>query len=213
MKKILLLGGSAQQLVAIKAAKELGYYTIVCDYLPDNPGQYEADKFYATSTTDIEAVYEIAKEEQINGILAYASDPAALPAAIVAEKLGLPTNPAKSVEILGLKYPWRKKRTLYNCQRIENYADTYDAHYRAKLWRIIEICNKRGRNVQYKVKQATDDNIEIEYSVVVSLSPILFTYQCLRKAAVNQRLRHSNENGQQQYFLHTCHLIILSSIR
>ena len=56
MKKILLLGGSAQQLVAIKAAKELGYYTIVCDYLPDNPGQYEADKFYATSTTDIEAV-------------------------------------------------------------------------------------------------------------------------------------------------------------
>ena len=90
----------------------------------------------------------------------------------------------------------RKKRTLYNCQRIENYADTYDAHYRAKLWRIIEICNKRGRNVQYKVKQATDDNIEIEYSVVVSLSPILFTYQCLRKAAVNQRLRHSNENGQ-----------------
>ena len=61
MKKILLLGGSAQQLVAIKAAKELGYYTIVCDYLPNNTGQYEADKFYATSTTDIEAVYEIAK--------------------------------------------------------------------------------------------------------------------------------------------------------
>lgn len=108
MKKILLLGGSAQQLVAIRAAKELGYYTIVCDYLPDNPGQYEADKFYGTSTTDVEAVYEIAKVEQVSGILAYASDPAALPAAIVAERLGLPTNPAKSVEILGLKYPWRK---------------------------------------------------------------------------------------------------------
>ena len=43
MKKILLLGGSAQQLVAIRAAKELGYYTVVMDYLPDNPGQYEAD--------------------------------------------------------------------------------------------------------------------------------------------------------------------------
>ncbi len=108
MKKILLLGGSAQQLVAIRAAKELGYYTIVCDYLPDNPGQYEADKFYGVSTTDVEAVFEIAKKEQVDGILAYASDPAALPAAIVAERLGLPTNPVKSVEILGLKYPWRK---------------------------------------------------------------------------------------------------------
>lgn len=108
MKKILLLGGSAQQLVAIRAAKQLGYYTVVCDYLPDNPGQYIADKFYGISTTDVEAVYEVAKTEKVDGILAYASDPAALPAAIVAERLGLPTNPAKSVEILGLKYPWRQ---------------------------------------------------------------------------------------------------------
>ena len=35
-KKILLLGGSAQQVIAIKTAKELGYYTVLCDYLPDN---------------------------------------------------------------------------------------------------------------------------------------------------------------------------------
>lgn len=107
-KKILLLGGSAQQVVAIKTAKALGYYTVLCDYLPDNPGQYVADKYYNASTTDVEAVYRIAQEEQVSGILAYASDPAALPGAIVAERLGLPTNPVKSVEILGLKYPWRQ---------------------------------------------------------------------------------------------------------
>ena len=124
MKKILLLGGSAQQLVAIKAAKELGYYTIVCDYLPDNPGQYESDKFYGTSTTDVEAVYKIAKAEKVSGILAYASDPAALPAAIVAERLGLPTNPSKSVEILGLKYPWRKflHDNGFTCPRFYSFS-------------------------------------------------------------------------------------------
>lgn len=49
MKKILLLGGSAQQIVAIKKAKEKGLYTILCDYLIDNPGQYVADKFYLIS--------------------------------------------------------------------------------------------------------------------------------------------------------------------
>lgn len=107
-KKILLLGGSAQQVIAIKTAKELGYYTVLCDYLSDNPGQYVADKYYNASTTDVEAVYQIARDEQVDGILAYASDPAALPAAIVAERLGLPTNPAKSVEVLGLKFPWRQ---------------------------------------------------------------------------------------------------------
>ena len=44
MKKILLLGGSAQQIIAIEAAKRLGYYTVLCDYLTDNPGRYLADK-------------------------------------------------------------------------------------------------------------------------------------------------------------------------
>lgn len=106
-KKILLLGGSAQQVVAIKTAKALGYYTVLIDYLPDNPGQYVADKYYGESTTDIEAVYRIAKEEEVSGILAYASDPAALPAAIVAERLRLPTNPSESVSILGVKHKFR----------------------------------------------------------------------------------------------------------
>lgn len=100
MKKILLLGGSAQQIVAIKTAKKLGYYTVLCDYLSDNPGQYEADKFYLISTTDKEAVLKIALDECVDGILAYASDPAAPTAAYVAEKMELPTNPYESVMTL-----------------------------------------------------------------------------------------------------------------
>ncbi len=108
MNKILLLGGSAQQVIAIKAAKHLGYYTILCDYLPDNPGQYEADQFYLISTTDKDAVLEIAHKEKIEGVLAYASDPAAPTAAYVAEKLELPGNPLKSVEILCNKDRFRK---------------------------------------------------------------------------------------------------------
>lgn len=103
-----MLGGSAQQVIAIKTAKQLGYYTVLCDYLPDNPGQYEADKFYAVSTTDADAVYWVAREEKVDGILAYASDPAALPAAMVAEKLGLPTNPSESVAVLGVKHKFRQ---------------------------------------------------------------------------------------------------------
>lgn len=93
MKKLMLLGGSAQQIVAIQKAKELGYYTVLCDFLPDNPGQFEADKFYLVSTTDKESVLEVAKSEGIDGIVAYSSDPAAPTAAYVAEKLGLPGVP------------------------------------------------------------------------------------------------------------------------
>lgn len=106
-KAILLLGGSAQQVPAIEAAKKMGYRTVLIDYLPDNPGQYVADRWYQESTTDIDAVYRIASSEGVSGILPYASDPAALPAAIVCERLGLPTNPARSVEILGVKHKFR----------------------------------------------------------------------------------------------------------
>ena len=100
MKKILLLGGSAQQVVAIETAKRLGYYTVLCDFLTDNPGQYVADKFYLVSTTDKDAVLEVAQKEKVNGVLAYASDPAAPTAAYVGEKLKLPTNPYYAVDIL-----------------------------------------------------------------------------------------------------------------
>lgn len=89
-RKILLLGGSAAQLIAIEKAKELGYYTVLCDYLPDNPGQYIADSFHLVSTTDKEAVLEVSKQEQIDGIVAYSSDPAAPTAAYVANAMNLP---------------------------------------------------------------------------------------------------------------------------
>ena len=99
MKKILLLGGSAQQVVAITTAKRLGLHTVLCDYLPDNPGQGYADVFYPVSTTDKEAILQIARKEMVQGVLAYASDPAAPTAAYVAEQMGLSGSPYKSVLI------------------------------------------------------------------------------------------------------------------
>ncbi len=85
LKKILLLGGSTQQIPAIEYANKMGYYTLLCDYLPDNPGKKYADKFYCVSTTDKDAVLKVAEKEKIDGIVAYASDPAAPTAAYVAE--------------------------------------------------------------------------------------------------------------------------------
>lgn len=107
MKTLLLLGGSEQQIVAIEEAKNRGYKTVLCDYLLDNPGQRHADAFYPVSTTDKNAVLDIAVREHVDGVLAYASDPAAPTAAYVAECLGLPGNPLESVEVLCNKDKYR----------------------------------------------------------------------------------------------------------
>ena len=102
-KKIMFLGASAQQMPPILYAVEQGYYVITCDYIPENPGHELAHEWYNVSTTDKEAILALAQKLKIDGIVAYASDPAAPTQAYVAEKMGLPGNPYKSVLILARK--------------------------------------------------------------------------------------------------------------
>ncbi|BAX78901.1 ATP-grasp domain-containing protein [Labilibaculum antarcticum] len=106
-KRILLLGGSYFQVPSVLAAKEMGYHVITCDYVPENPGHQYADEYYNISTTNKELVLELAEKLKIDGIVAYASDPAAPTAAYVAEKLKLPGNPYQSVKILAEKDLYR----------------------------------------------------------------------------------------------------------
>lgn len=173
MKKLLLLGGSMQQVVAIEKAKELGYYTVLCDFLPDNPGQYASDKFYLVSTTDKEAVLEAAKKENIDGVVAYASDPAAPTAAYVAEKLALPGNPYESVEILCNKDKFRKflKENGFCTPKAKGYADILEAQedVESDLYTLpvivkpVDSSGSKGVRVAYK-KNELASAIEFAFS-------------------------------------------------
>ena len=113
-KRVLFLGGSKFQIPPIKYAKEQGHYVITCDYLPDNPGHVYGDEYHNVSTTDKEAVLKLATELKVDGIVAYASDPAAPTQAYVANKLGLPSNPYESVKILARKDYFRDFLTKHN---------------------------------------------------------------------------------------------------
>ena len=119
-----------QQIPAIQCAKELGYYVITCDYLPENPGHKLADEYYNVSTTDQESVAELAEKLKIDGIVAYASDPAAPTAAYVAEKMGLPGNPYESVRLLTRKDLFRKflRENDFLSPLAKGYGD-YDSAY------------------------------------------------------------------------------------
>lgn len=124
MKKILMLGGSLYQIYAIKEAIRLGYYVITCDYLPDNPGHKYAHEYHNVSTTDKDAVLRLAQELKVDGVVAYASDPAAPTAAYVCEKLGLFTSPYESVEILSKKDLFRSYLAEhgFNVPRAKGYT-------------------------------------------------------------------------------------------
>lgn len=129
MKRLLMLGGSMQQIPIIKMAKEMGHYVITCDYTPENPGHLLADEYYNVSTTDLNGVLRLARKLNIDGIIAYASDPAAPTAAYVAEKLGLPGNPYNSVKLCTEKDLFRAflKENGFNCPKAKGYTNYEDA--------------------------------------------------------------------------------------
>jgi biotin carboxylase len=108
MKKALLLGGSFFQVPSVQRARELGYYVITCDNVPTNPGHAFAHEYHNVSTTDKEGVLELARRLKVDGVVCYASDPAAPTAAYVCERMGFPTHPYDSVEILCNKDRFRK---------------------------------------------------------------------------------------------------------
>lgn len=164
MKRILLLGGSTQQIPAIEYANNQGYDTILCDYLPDNPGKEYAKKFYCVSTTNKEAILEVARNENVDGVVAYASDPAAPTAAYVAEKLGLPTNPYKSVEILSYKDKFRAflRNNGFNCPKSKTYQSLEDLqkdilHFKFPVMvKPIDSSGSKGVNKVDKVEDIED---------------------------------------------------------
>lgn len=130
MKKILLLGGSRYLIPVIKACHHLGYYTITCDYLPDNIAHKYSDEYYNISILEKEKVLELAVEKKVDGVMSFACDPGVVTAAFVAEKMGLPFQCSyESTKILQDKGAFRKFLwdNGFNCPHARSYECKKDA--------------------------------------------------------------------------------------
>lgn len=126
MKKLMLLGGSRYLLPVIDAAHKLEVYVITCDYLPDNIAHQYSDKYINVSVLDKEKVLEVAKENEIDGIMSYACDPGVVTAAYVAEKMNLPFQCSyETAIILQDKGLFRKFmiENGFNCPHAKRYED------------------------------------------------------------------------------------------
>ena len=172
-KKILFLGAAPTQIPPLKYAREQGHYVITCDYLPDNPGHKLADECYNVSTTDKEAVLDLAQRLKVDGIVAYASDPAAPTAAYVAEQLGLPGNPYESVLTLARKDLFRAflKENGFNVPRSQSFYDREQA--RGWLMEIglpvfIKPVDSSGSKGVTKITEIRDFDQAFEHALTYS---------------------------------------------
>ncbi len=190
-KKILVLGGSAQQAPVIIKAKELGCYVVTCDYLPNNPGHRYADKYYNVDITDIDTVYEVAKKEDIDGIIAYASDVAAPTAARISRMLGLPGNPPEAVDILTQKHLFRDflQKHGFPCPRFASYDDINDAYEDApafKLPFLVKPVDSSGSKGVVKVVNSNEIKKAIDEAFSYSRSNRIILEEFIEKDSAFQ---------------------------
>ena len=86
MKKILVLGGTAQQIKLVEAAKQMGVYTIVVDYLNDSPAKKVADEAYLYDVKDVDGIVELCRRKKVDGVICGYIDPCQRPYQEICEK-------------------------------------------------------------------------------------------------------------------------------
>ena len=67
-KKLLLLAGANVHCKVVNAAKEMGVYTIVTDYLKDSPAKEIADESWMLDIKDINGIVGKCKEVGVDGV-------------------------------------------------------------------------------------------------------------------------------------------------
>lgn len=123
-KKLLILGGSKISCEIVNKARELGVSTVVTDWYPlkDSPAKQIADEYFMTSTTDIPAMVNLIKENNIDGVITGYTDSVLPHYADICEAAGLPAyGTRKQLEILTDKTKYKKLCQEYNIPVVEEY--------------------------------------------------------------------------------------------
>lgn len=107
---VLVMGAIAPFVDLVEDVKDLGLEPICCDYYEHAPAKNKVTSSYNVSTTDVDAMVEIAKKHEVCGVLSAFSDRNLMPAYELAMRLGLPTfYEPKYINLLTNKIEMKKK--------------------------------------------------------------------------------------------------------
>jgi hypothetical protein len=124
-KKILILTGCNGASDIIEYAKKNGVYTIATDYYKVSPIKDMADCRYDVSTTDIEALYDIAKKHHVDGITTGTSETSMYSILQLSKRLNIPFYAtSKQLETINNKRKFKELLRSYNVPIIKEYLFT-----------------------------------------------------------------------------------------
>lgn len=123
-KKLLILAGAGVHSKVVRAAKEMGIYTIVTDYLEDSPAKQIADEAWMLNIMDVDGIVERCRAEGVDGVLNFCIDPAQKPYYEICKKLDVPCYGTKEeFEILTDKRKFKEYCLAHNVDVIPDYKE------------------------------------------------------------------------------------------
>ncbi|MBR6963363.1 MAG: ATP-grasp domain-containing protein [Prevotella sp.] len=155
-KRLLVMGGMRISCEIVRKAKEMGIFTIVADYYPveKSPAKAISDKAIKVSVTDVDAVLEVIKQEQVDGVLVGFNDMLLPFYADICNKAGLPCYGTKEqFEILIAKDKYKALCRQFDVPTIPEYCIDDDNIKYPVLVKPVDSSGSRGITICYNKQQ------------------------------------------------------------
>lgn len=147
-KRIAILGGGPEQIVAVRTASELGYETLVVDDNPEAPAREVADIFISTRIKEVDGLIEALEPYGISGVMTHAAE-LAVETACVAKAFGLPGLSVESAKLGTFKH--------LRIRRFEEHGLNIPAYTVLKGSGTVEEWTEAGTALRYPlVAKPTD---------------------------------------------------------
>lgn len=122
-KRVLILGGTSISRQIVYAAHELDLDVYVTDYNEDSPCKKIAEKSFMVSCTDVDAVVQLIKDENINGVIMGYADVLMPYYVKICRKAGLPCYAnLHAIEVTADKSRFKSCCRKYGIPVVEEYS-------------------------------------------------------------------------------------------
>lgn len=173
MKSLLILGASVYQVPLIKTAKKLGIRTIVSSIPGNYPGFELADKSYYENTIDSQAILDIAKAENIDGITTTGTDVAVATIGRINETMGLSGISLEAADLTTDKAKMKEAfkasgvcaSAFYKVRTVEEAAAAADAIGYPVVVKCVDSSGSRGINTIF-----SDDELENAFKAAMNVT-------------------------------------------
>lgn len=148
-QKVLILGANPETVSLIKKAKEMGLYTLVTDSNPNAYAKRYADEAFNVDAIDVDALVELSKTENINGVLVGVAE-ALLPTYCeVCNRLNMPCYSTSEIfDVMVRKDYFKEQCRKYGVATIDEYnIDQIDKIQYPVIVKPIDSCSSKGITV------------------------------------------------------------------